>query len=109
MSEFDFDYEYREGFLAGLSRGKGRIAELEAELAERDRMLVAEYNIREGCSFVHSHEPARAGYMRWYSDLRARAEEGSADVPSDQQIRDGQMDAAIPLEGDVPWAEEGKG
>ena len=41
------------------------IARLEAEVALRDRMLVAEYD---------SHTPKTAGYMRWFADLRARAE-----------------------------------
>ena len=39
--------------------------EHEAEAAIRDRMLVAEYD---------SPTPKTAGYMRWLTDLRARAE-----------------------------------
>jgi hypothetical protein len=39
--------------------------EHEAEVAIRDRMLVSEYD---------SHTPKTAGYMRWFADLRARAE-----------------------------------
>lgn len=44
-----------------------RAEQAEAEVALRDRMLVAEYD---------SHTPKTAGYMRWFADLRARAEGG---------------------------------
>jgi hypothetical protein len=42
----------------------------EAEVALRDRMLVAEYD---------SHTPKTAGYMRWFTDLRAQAEKEASD------------------------------
>lgn len=45
--------------------------EHEAEVAIRDRMLVAEYD---------SPTPKTAGYMRWFTDLRARAEKEAADA-----------------------------
>jgi hypothetical protein len=44
---------------------KARAEKAEAEVALRDRMLVAEYD---------SPTPKTAGYMRWFTDLRARAE-----------------------------------
>jgi len=47
-----------------LAEERQRVAE--AEVALRDRMLVAEYD---------SPTPKTAGYMRWFTDLRARADE----------------------------------
>jgi len=44
--------------------------EHEAEVAIRDRMLVAEYD---------SPTPKTAGYMRWFTDLLARYEEAHHD------------------------------
>ena len=50
---------------------KARAEKAEAEVALRDRMLVAEYD---------SPTPKTAGYMRWFADLRARAEKEAADA-----------------------------
>lgn len=48
-----------------------RAEQAEAEVALRDRMLVAEYD---------SPTPKTAGYMRWFTDLRARAEKEATDA-----------------------------
>lgn len=48
-----------------------KLEQAEAEVALRDRMLVAEYD---------SPTPKTAGYMRWFADLRARAEKEAGDA-----------------------------
>ena len=91
-----------------------RARQAEAALAEQNYRAKQLFEQRNGLrelllNISVTHPQVVPNLDEYLADLRARAEEGSRDVPSDQQIRDARMDEAIPLERDFSdfRAEEG--